>query len=197
MWILVGVVVLGLHAGTAAATETQVPEECLEPHLRKDVQRLCDQLRFADVPHYRVVRHASNGAVHSIHLIETETGRAVAISYPHGIKFTAPDHDDSELRIRIEELKGVLEGRPTLAGPTLALPQQTTPGPAPAGFATGLPIGWNSFTGPTSGQCFNYTIATPSNNVEQASFNAQGKHWTYTLAALGQWDAACRFASTV
>ena len=45
--------------------------------------------------------------------------------------------------------------------------------PAPTGFATGLPIGWNSSTGPASGQCFNYTIATPSNNFTQASFSSQ------------------------
>ena len=29
MWILVGIAALGLHAGMAAAAETQVPEECL------------------------------------------------------------------------------------------------------------------------------------------------------------------------
>ncbi len=44
---------------------------------------------------------------------------------------------------------------------------------APAGFASGLPIGWNPSTGRTSGQCLNYTIATPSNNVEQVSFSSQ------------------------
>jgi hypothetical protein len=57
-----------------------------------------------------------------------------------------------------------LEGSPTPAGQTP---------PAPVGFATGLPIGWNSSTGSTSGQCLNYTISTPSNPIEQASFSSQ------------------------
>jgi hypothetical protein len=178
-WIVVGIAALGLHAGMAAAAETPVPEVCLAPHLSKEVQRVCDQLRFADVPHYHVVRLADQGAVRSIHLIETETGRAVVTSYPHGIHFAAPDQSDRELRIRPEELKGAVEGRPTpvAAAPAgLATAQQTPPAPAaaaPTGFATGLPIGWNSSTGPTSGQCLNYTIGTPSNHLEQASFSSQ------------------------
>ena len=165
-WMVVGIAALGLHAGMAAAAgkPPQVPQQCLEPHLPQEVQRLCDQLRFADVPHYHVVRHASNGAVRSIHLIETETGRAVATSYPHGIKFAAPVHDDSELRLRPEELTGALDGRPP--------PESAPPPSRPAGAALGLPIGWNSSTGPTSGDCFNYAISTPSTNVGQSSFSA-------------------------
>ena len=167
-WILVGIAALGLHAGMAAAAETQLPEECLEPNLSPEVQRFCDQLRFADVPHYHVVRHAPTGAVRSIHLIDTVTGRALVTSYPHGIKFAiadelTPGESDREVRVRTEELQGALEASPT---PAPAVP-------APAGFATGLPIGWNSSTGPTPGQCLNYTIAPLSNHVEQASFNSQ------------------------
>jgi hypothetical protein len=165
-WILVGIAALVLHAGMAAATETQVPEECLEPHLSLEVQRFCDQLRFADVPHYHVVRYASNGAVCSVHMIDTETGRALVTSYPYGIKFAivddlTPGESDREVRVRTEELKGALVGTPT--------PAES----APPSFATGLPIGWNGSTGSTPGQCFNYTITTPSNNVQQASFSSQ------------------------
>ena len=168
MWILVGIAALGLHAGMAAATETQLPEECLEPNLPKEVQRFCDQLRFADVPHYHVVRYAPAGAVRSIHLIDTVTGREIVTSYPHGIKFAiadelTPGESDREVRVRTEALQGALEGQPTPAPPV----------PAPVGFATGLPIGWNSSTGLTPGQCLNYTIAPLSNNVEQASFDSQ------------------------
>src|SRR5262249_9305237 len=36
----------------------QVPEECQQPNLSKETQRLCDQQQFADVPHYNVVRLA-------------------------------------------------------------------------------------------------------------------------------------------
>jgi hypothetical protein len=168
MWILVGIAALGLYVGMAAATETQLPEECLEPNLSPEVQRFCDLLRFADVPHYHVVRHAPTGAVRSIHLIDTVTGREIVTSYPHGIKFAiaddlTPGESDREVRVRTEELQGVLEAAPTPAPPV----------PAPMGFATGLPIGWNSSTGLTPGQCLNYTIAPLSNNVEQASFSSQ------------------------
>jgi hypothetical protein len=166
MWILVGIAALGLHVGMAAAAETQVPEECLEPNLPPEVQRFCDQLQFADVPHYHVVRYAPTGAVRSIHLIDTETGREIVTSYPHGIKFAiadelTPGESDREVRVRTEELEGALEGAPT-------------PAPAvPTGFATGLPIGWNSSTGITPGQCLNYTIAPLSNNIQQETFTSR------------------------
>ena len=88
----------------------------------------------------------------------------VISSNPHEIKFADPDQlDDDELRIRTEELEAFLEGRPKPAPPRRAC----------AGYATGLAIGWNNSTGPTPGQCLNYTIAPPSNNVEQASFSSQ------------------------
>ena len=108
---------LGLHAGMAAATETQLPEECLEPNLPEEVQRFCDQLRFADVPHYHVVRYVPAGAVRSIHLIDTVTGREIVTSYPHGIKFAiaddlTPGESDREVRVRTEELQGALEASP-------------------------------------------------------------------------------------
>ena len=82
MWILVGIAALGLYVGMAAATETQLPEECLEPNLSPEVQRFCDQQRFADVPHYHVVRYAPAGAVRSIHLIDTVTGTRRIILVP-------------------------------------------------------------------------------------------------------------------
>ena len=62
-----------------------------------------------------------------------------------------------------------MEGRPSPAGQAVA--QQATPGPQ--GYAMGLPIGWNSSTGPTTGQCLNYTIAPLSNNLQQTTFNSQ------------------------
>jgi hypothetical protein len=79
--ILLGLAALMLHAGMAAAAETQLPKECQQPHLSQEVQRFCDQLQFADVPHYHVVRYAPGGAVRSVHLIDTETGRALVTSY--------------------------------------------------------------------------------------------------------------------
>ena len=143
----------------------QVPDECLQPNLSREVQLACDQRQFAGVPHFHVVRFAGNGAVRSVRLIATATGRELVTSYPHGVKFAIPDQlNDSEVRIRTEELEGTLAGRPTPGAAAVA--------PAP-GFATGLAIGWNSSTGPTSGQCLNYTIARPGGNVEQASFSSQ------------------------
>ena len=167
--ILLGIAALVVHAGMATAAETQLPKECQQPRPSEEVQRFCDKLQFADVPHYHVVRYAPTGAVRSVHLIDTETGRALVTSYPYGIKFAildelTPGESDREVRVRTEDLEGALKGRPTPAGQTP---------PAPAGFATGLPIGWNSSTGSTSGQCLNYTISTPSNPIEQASFSSQ------------------------
>jgi hypothetical protein len=184
--ILAGAAALMLHAGLAVPAAAQVPEACLQPKLSKEIQRFCDQLMFADVPHYLVVRLADNGAVRSIRQIETVTGREIVNSYPHGLKFSIPDEvNDSELRIRTEELEGILTGRPTPAGtpPTLGegrrrpardrRPRGTTLGTDMPVFGRGLAIGWNSSTGPTSGQCLNYTIAQPGGNVEQASFSSQ------------------------
>jgi hypothetical protein len=170
-WLVVGIAALGLYAGMAAAAETPLPEECLAPNLSPEVQRFCDQLRFADVPHYNVVRYAPTGAVRSIQLIDTVTGRALVTSYPHGLKFAiadelTPGESDREVRVRTEDLKGALEGTPT--------PGTPTPGPAVStGFAQGLPIGWNSSTGPTPGDCLNYTFTTLSNNALQEKFSSQ------------------------
>ena len=113
------------------------------------------------------------------------TGREIVTSSPYGAKFAIPDEvNDSELRIRTEELEGILTGRPTPSGtpPTLGegrrpardrRPRGTTLGTDMPVFGRGLAIGWNSSTGPTSGQCLNYTIAQPGGNVEQASFSSQ------------------------
>jgi hypothetical protein len=140
------------------------PDLCQRSNLSKNTQLFCDQQRFAGEPLYNVVRVAANGAVRSIHLIETATGREVFTGYPYGIKFAAPDERDRELRMKVEDLKPFLDGRPS---PTAAQ------APAASGYATGLPIGWNPSTGITSGQCFNYTIKTPSNNIEQSSFSSE------------------------
>ena len=141
----------------------RTPNICLRQGLSEDTQRWCDQRRFAGEPHFTQLRLARDGAVRSIHLIVTETGQETFTSYPYGVAFAGPRDDDRVVRIKSDELDGMLEGRPTLAGSA----------PAASGFATGLPIGWNDSTGATPGQCFNYTIATPSNNVQTQSFTSQ------------------------
>ncbi len=182
----------------AAATDLPVPSECQsatlspEPQARCDfiartpnlcqrsglsrrTQLFCDQQRFADVPLFNTVRLTANGTVRSIRLIETATGRVVYAGYPYGIAFAAPDPRDRELRMKPEDLERFLDGRPSSGsskrGRHAAAPPVAQA--APTGFATGLPIGWNPSTGITPGQCLNYTINTPSNNVEQASFSSQ------------------------
>ena len=189
LWLLALPAALPSEAG---ATDAPVPRECHRPDLSPEArarcdfiartpdlcrrsglsrrtQLFCDQQRFADVPVFNVVRLAANGAVRSIRLIETATGRAVYTGYPYGLAFAASDPRDRLLRMRVEDLESFLDGRPTpgssrgnrrAAAPALAQA-------APTGFATGLPIGWNQSTGITPGQCLNYTINTPSNNVEQ------------------------------
>ena len=142
----------------------RTPNICQRQGLSEHTQRWCDQRRFAGEPHFTKVRLARNGAVRSIHLIVTETGQEVFTSYPYGVEFARPHDDDRVVRMKSAELDGMLEGRPTPAGST----------PAPSGFATGLPIGWNNTSVPplgvTPGQCLNYTINTPSNYQEQSDF---------------------------
>jgi hypothetical protein len=153
----------------------RTPNLCQRSGLSRRTQLFCDQQRFADVPLFNVVRLAANGAVRSIRLIETASGRAVYTGYPYGIAFAASDPRDRELRMRVEDLAPFLDGRPT---PGSGSGSRRAAAPisaqaAPTGFATGLPIGLNPSTGITPGQCLNYTINTPSNNVEQASFSSQ------------------------
>lgn len=152
---------------------------CLRPNLSKNIQLLCDQQRFADVPLYDVVRVAFDGTIRSIHLIETATGRTVYTAYPYGIAFAIPAKRDRVLRMRVEDLKAFVDQQVTLGAGSKwrgSAARRNTASPAasgPTGYATGLPIGWNPSTGITSGQCFNYTIQTPSGNVEQESFTSQ------------------------
>lgn len=135
--------------------------------LSEETQQKCHLIRFLGEHNHHLVRLAPRGAIRSIHLIETGSGREVVASYPYGRDFAAEDDGTREIRMKVEALEGFSEGRPTPGT------VRTTALAAPEGFATGLPIGWNTSSGPTPGQCFNYTIATPSNNVQQASFSSQ------------------------
>ncbi len=135
--------------------------------LSEETQQKCHLIRFLGEHNHHLVRLSPSGGVHSIHLIETGSGREVAISYPYGLAFAAEDEGTREIRMKVGALEGFRKGRPTPG--TIGT---TTPA-AQDGYATGLPIGWNASSGPTPGQCFNYTIDTPSNNVQQASFSSQ------------------------
>jgi hypothetical protein len=154
----------------------RTPDLCTRSGLSGNTQQFCDQLRFAGEPHFNLVRLARNGAVRSIHLIRTETGQEVFTGYPYGTAFAVPRDTDREVRMTTEELAAFVQGRPTPAAPLSDSRRgqpSPSPGAAPSEFASGLPIGWNESTGATPGQCFNYTINTPSNNVEQASFSSK------------------------
>ena len=154
----------------------RTPNLCVRSGLSGRIQQFCDQRRFAGEPHFNLVKLARNGAVRSIHLIRTETGQEVFTGYPYGTAFAASRDTVREVRIKTEDLAAFVQGRPTPAatlGASDRLHRSPSPGAAPSGFASGLPIGWNESTGATPGQCFNYTINTPSNNVEQASFSSK------------------------
>jgi hypothetical protein len=156
------------------------PAFCFRQDLRPRVERLCDRLRFRGEPHFNAVRVARNGAVRSIRLLVTETGQEVFRAHPYGTAFAVPGSGDREVKMKTRLLRLFLRGRPT-PGSTRRVWSIFGPvasgGPvanaAPTGYATGLSIGWNPSTGVTSGQCFNFTVATPSNNVEQASFSSE------------------------
>ena len=157
-----------------------IPAVCNWHRLSDKTRRLCDRFRFADEPHYNVVRLAPNGAVRSVHLFVTETGKEMYSGYPHGIAFAAKKDDTREFRMSTDRLERFLRGRPTPGQVSRRDHQRQhrhhgrrSPGaPTATGYATGLPIGWNNSTGATPGQCLNYTINTPSNNVEQSSFSS-------------------------
>ena len=79
-------------------------------------------------------------------------------------------------------------------GTTLTPEAWPTPAePVPVGFATGLPIGWNSSTGPTSGQCLNYVnfgLDSVSTAVETASAATSSSSGTCSLVTDGRGPAA-------
>ena len=168
-WVLAGATALALQAATAAEADAPVPPECESLDLSPDAQARCDfiartpniclrrelsdrtqlwcdQMRFADEPSYEVVRLARNGAVRSIHLIETATGREVVTQYPYGTAFGVPTADTREVRMKVEELEAFVQGRPTPAA---------TEAPGSSGYVTGLGIGWNNSTGVAPDQCLN------------------------------------------
>jgi hypothetical protein len=148
-----------------ADVPADLPRFCFRPRIKEAwKQRECDRIRFADVPHYSVVRLTPEGVVRSIHLVDTESGRVLVRGYPYGVAFAVPDERDREIRVKLAALDSVLEGRPTPADITSSS----------SGYAAGLTIGWNESTGIATDSCLNYTIQTPSNNVEQASFSSNG-----------------------
>lgn len=189
-WALAGAAALALQAGSAAdakgtdaahATGVHKPRAeagdtgrhrhrghahplCQRRHLSDDTQLRCDQKRFAGEPLFEVVRLARNGAVRSVHLIETATGREVVTQYPYGMAFGVPTDDTREVRMKVEELGEFLDGRPTPAA---------AEAPGSSEYATGLPIGWNNSTGVAPDQCLNYTLQSIGDQLEQASFSSE------------------------
>jgi hypothetical protein len=181
-WVMISVVHAQTRDGARRAEQMETgakaspvfpPPICFRDDLSEVIQRICDRLQFAGEPHYNVVKLAPNGAIRSIHLIVTETGEEVLTSYPYGTAFAASDERDFDVRMKVEELEGFLTVWSTLDATPGSLRAADDATPSPIGVASGLPIGWNNSVGVAPGQCLNYTIATPSNNVEQASFSSQ------------------------
>ena len=140
-----------------------IPATCFQQNLSEEDQRSFDQQRFQGEPHYNVVRLSPEGAVRSVRLLRTDTGRVVFNGYPHGITFAAPGDGDKEVRMHTEFLGQFLSARPT-------------PGSLTAksnNYATGLAIGWSNSVGVAPGQCLNYTISDPGGGDEQVSFLSQ------------------------
>jgi hypothetical protein len=181
-WVMISVVYAQTRDGATRAEQMETgakaspvfpPPICFRDDLSEVIQRICDRLQFAGEPHYNVVKLAPNGAIRSIHLIVTETGEEVLTSYPYGTAFAASDGRDFDVRMKVEELEGFLTVWSTLDATLGSLRAADDATPSPIGVASGLPIGWNNSVGVAPGQCLNYTIATPSNHVEQASFSSQ------------------------
>ena len=133
----------------------RTPNLCMRLDLSERTQRWCDRKRFAGEPRYNVVRLARNGAVRSIHLFETESGREEARLFPYGLAFGVPTEDTREVRMKTEDLAAFVAGRP---GPETARP----PLGSDANYATGLPIGWTGSAGVAPVQCLNYIVEEPS-----------------------------------
>ena len=140
-----------------------IPAMCFQQNLPEEEQRSCDQQRFQGEPHYNVVRLSPEGAVRSVRLLRTDTGRVVFNGYPHGIAFAAPGNGDKEVRMHTEFLTQFLNARPTPGSLTATSDN----------YATGLPIGWSNSVGVAPGQCLNYTIVSADNGDEQVSFLSQ------------------------
>ena len=135
----------------------RTPNLCVRSGLSGRIQQFCDQRRFAGEPHFNLVKLARNGAVRSIHLIRTETGQEVFTGYPYGTAFAASRDTVREVRIKTEDLAAFVQGRPTPAatlGASDRLHRSPSPGAAPSGFASGLPIGWNEFDRRHAGTVF-------------------------------------------
>ena len=162
-----------IEPGALEASLVFPPPICFRNKLSQVTQRICDRIRFAGEPHYNVVKLARNGAIRSVHLIVTETGEEAVTSYPNGIAFADLDEHDFEVRMKVEELEGFLKVWSTPGSTPGSLHATDNTTPSSTGFASGLPIGWNNSVGVAPGQCLNYTIATPSNHVEQASFSSK------------------------
>lgn len=45
--------------------------------------------------------------------------------------------------------------------------------PSEQTYNTGLLLGWNPSTGPTTGECFNFTTATPAANISSLNFSSE------------------------
>ncbi|MGE0684213.1 MAG: hypothetical protein AB7P69_25310, partial [Candidatus Binatia bacterium] len=144
-------------------TSIGIPQTCFLPNLSQDDQRSCDQQRFNGEPHFNVVRLSADGAVRSIQLLRTDTGRTVFTAHPHGTTFAVPADGDAVARLHVEFLEQLLTARPTPGSLTASS----------SNYATGLPIGWNNSVSVAPGQCLNYTISNPGAIFEQASFSSQ------------------------
>jgi len=138
----------------------------------------CDPARFEGAAHYAKVR-LNYGEIASIHLHRTEDGDEVVTSHPYGTAVAAVWQRQRCMSLerlepfverleRRQRFKAWLQRRKRLA----ANPE--TPGVAPAPpYNTGLLIGWNSSTGQTPGECYNFTTAQPANNVGSLSFSSE------------------------
>lgn len=148
-----------------AEAPDDLPPVCFNIWISDETQRMCDRVLFAGEPHYYIVDLARNGAVRAIRLIETETGREAATALPYGLDFASQGDEPRQIRIKFEDIKDFVEGRPT-PGSSIARGSSRS-----NTYGTGLPIGWNNSSGPTPGECFNYTFAPLGDQITEADFD--------------------------
>jgi hypothetical protein len=115
-------------------------------------------------PHYFVVDMRGNKLA-AVHRFRSSDNKEVVTAYPRGHSFaaSAKTHRVMGPRAYRRFISRIIGQQRNSTAPNLAA------GPV---YNTGLALGYNGSTGPTSGQCFNYTTQNPVSPVVSLNFSS-------------------------
>ena len=121
--------------------------------------------------HYYVVR-TRGGKIASLQLIRRRDGKALLKAFPYGLTFAATS--DQTRTMEAAQLKTFLSQAGTAE--RISTPSVVGAGPS---YNTGLALGYAPSTGPTTGQCLNYTTQPPGAPQVQLNLSSQGAASSY------------------